>query len=74
MTHEVLQEQRERLIFKVGEWLNFSSDEWLAEIMKGVSVDYAKGYLDAFLANAGDEDILLFYQFARTLNMAKIPD
>ena len=70
MTHEVKQEQREQLIFQIGEWLNFSSDEWLTEVMKGVSIDYARGYLDAFLANAKDEDILLFYQFVRTINMA----
>ncbi|MBD5553656.1 MAG: hypothetical protein HDQ44_04890 [Desulfovibrio sp.] len=70
MTHVVSQEQRERLIFQVAQWLNFSSDEWLAEVPSGSSVDYAKGYLDAFLANAKDEDILFFYQFVRTVNMA----
>lgn len=70
MTHAVSQAQKERLIFQVSEWLNLSSDVWLTELMEGVSIDYAKGYLDAFLANAGDEDILLFYQFVRTLNMA----
>lgn len=70
MTHVESQVQRERLIFQVAEWLNFSSDEWLAEVLSGSSVDYAKGYLDAFLANAKDEDILLFYQFVRTVNMA----
>lgn len=69
MTHEVSQEQREELIFQISEWLNFSSDEWLTEVMKGVSVDYAKGYLDAFLANAKDEDICFLYQFVRTINM-----
>lgn len=69
MTHEVSQEQREELIFQISEWLNFSSDEWLTEVIKGVSVDYAKGYLDAFLANAKDEDICLLYQFVRTINM-----
>lgn len=70
MTHVESQVQRERLIFQVAEWLNFSSDEWLAKVLSGSSVDYAKGYLDAFLANAKDEDILLFYQFVRTVNMA----
>lgn len=70
MAHALSQEQRERLVFLVGEWLNFSSDEWLEEVMKGVSVDYARGYLEAFIANAGDEDIRLFYQLVRTLSLA----
>lgn len=70
MTHELSQEQREMLVFQVGQWLNYSSDEWTTELMKGVSADYAKGYLDAFLANAGKDDILLVYQLVRLLNMA----
>lgn len=70
MTHDLSQEEREMLVFKMSEWLNFSSDEWLTELMEEVPLDYAKGYLDAFLANANDEDIRLFYQIVRTINMA----
>lgn len=69
MTHEFSQEEREKIIFQVAESLNFSSDEYLIKVMEDVSVDYARGYLDAFLANAGEGDILLFYQFVRTINM-----
>lgn len=69
MSNEISQEQRDKLIFKIAEALNFTSDEYLIKLMENVSVDYAKGYLDAFLANASD-DILLFYQIVRILNIA----
>lgn len=70
MAHEMTHEQRERLIFQISQWLNFSSDEWLTEVMKGVSADYAKGYLEGFIAKAGEDDIRMFYQFVRIINMA----
>lgn len=70
MTHEFSQEEREKIIFHLAESLNFSSDEYLIKVMENVSVNYARGYLDAFLANARDGDILLLYQFVRTIKMA----
>lgn len=69
MTHELSQEQRDEIIFKFAEFLNLSSDEYLLKLMENVSSDYIKGYLDAFLANAKEEDIKMFYQFVRTINM-----
>ena len=69
MTHGLSQEQREEIIFKFAEFLNLSSDEYLLKLMQDVSIEYGKGYLDTFLANARDEDIRMFYQFVRTINM-----
>lgn len=69
MSLDFSQEQREKLIFKIAESLQFSSDEYLIELLENVSVDYAKGYLDGFLAKAKHEEILLFYQIVRTINM-----
>lgn len=70
MTHGLSQEQHEEIIFKFAEFLNLSSDEYLLKLMEDVSIEYAKGYLDAFLANTKDEDIRMFYRFVRTINMA----
>lgn len=70
MTHGLSQEQREEIIFKFAEFINISSDEYLLKLMQDVSIEYARGYLDAFLANAKDEDMRMFYQFVRTVNMA----
>ena len=70
MAREFSQEDREKIIFQLAESLNFSSDEYLIKVMENVSVDYARGYLDSFLANARDGDIQLLYQFVKTINMA----
>ena len=69
MSNEISQEQREKIIFQLTESLNFTSDEYLIKLMEEVSVDYAKGYLDAFIANARDDEILLFYQFVKIIDM-----
>ena len=69
MIHELFQGQREEIILKFAEFLNLSSDEYLLKVMQDVSIEYAKGYLDAFLANARDEDMRMFYQFVKTINM-----
>ncbi len=69
MAQILSQDQRDEVIFKFAEFLNLSSDEYLVRVMDDVSADYAKGYLDAFLANAKDEDIRMLYQFVRTINM-----
>lgn len=69
MTQKISQEQRDEIMFQIAEIVNFRLDKYLMKQMEYISVDYAKGYLEAFLANAGEDDIRLIYQLVKTLNM-----
>ena len=68
MEKESISDQRDRLLLELSLSMGASSDEYMLRQLKGVSPDYARGYVEAFLCNAEEADILFVYQIIRLVN------
>ena len=71
MDKDFVREQREAFLRELSLGMGASPDECRIRQRKGVSTDYARGYLEAFLRNASEADILFIYQVTRIVNMAR---
>lgn len=71
MDKAFVEERRDKILLELSLDMGASPDEERIRQLKGVSTDYARGYLEAFLRNASEADILFTYQVTRIVNMAR---
>lgn len=71
MDKDCLSEQRDKFLLDLSLNIGASSDEYMLRQLKEISPEYARGYVEAFLGNASEEDILFVYQIMRLVNMAR---
>lgn len=67
----VAADQRDRLLLEIALAMGASSDEYMSRQLKEVSPEYGRGYIEAFLCSAGEEDVLFIYQIVRLMHMAR---
>ena len=63
--------KRDRLLLDISLAVGVSSDEYLLRQLKDVSPEYARGYVEAFLRNASEADMLFAYQSVRLMDMGR---
>ncbi|MCI7568674.1 hypothetical protein [Desulfovibrio sp.] len=71
MDRDSLSDQRDKLLFDISLGMGASSDEYVLRQLKEVSPEYARGYVEAFLCNADEADMLFIYQIIRLMHMAR---
>ena len=71
MDRDSLSDQRDMLLFDISLGMGASSDEYVLRQLKEVSPEYARGYVEAFLCNADESDMLFIYQIIRLMHMAR---
>ena len=63
--------KRDRLLLDISLAAGVSSDEYMLRQLKDVSPEYARGYVEAFLCNAREADMLFAYQIVRLMDMGR---
>ena len=71
MDKAFVEERRDRILLELSLDMGASPDEDRIRQLKEISTEYARGYLEAFLRNASEADILFTYQVTRLVNMAR---
>ena len=71
MDKAFVEERRDKILLELSLDMDASPDEERIRQLKEISTEYARGYLEAFLRNAGEADILFIYQVTRIVNMAR---
>ena len=71
MDKAFVEERRDKILLELSLDMGASPDEERIRQLKEISTEYARGYLEAFLHNASEADILFTYQVTRLVNMAR---
>lgn len=71
MMDKSMVEKRDRLLLELTELLGASSDEYQIKMLKMVSPEYVKGYLNGIIEYGDEDSLLLMYQFIYLLHYSR---